>query len=132
GDITQLFVDGRPFLILGGELGNSTAASADPMKSIWPRLRALNLNTVLAPVYWELMEPEEGKLDFSLVDQLIDGAREHDMRLVLLWFGAWKNSMSCYAPAWVKLDQKRFPRAKMSDGRGVEILSPSTKSNLDA
>src|SRR5438874_8898408 len=77
-DATQLIVDGRPSLILGGELGNSTAASAASIQQIWPRLRELNVNTVLAPVYWELLEPAEGKFDFTLVDALIDGARQHE------------------------------------------------------
>ena len=132
GDITQLIVDGKPFLILGGELGNSTASSADALSRVWPRLRRLHLNTVLAPIYWELIEPEEGAFDFTLVDRLIDDARQHEMRLVLLWFGAWKNSMSSYAPGWVKRDFKRFPRALKSDGSAVEILSPFSAETLAA
>lgn len=132
GDAKQLVVDGRPFLILGGELGNSSASSVDYMRPIWPKLVALNLNTVLAPVYWELIEPEEGEFDFALVDSLIRDARHHGLRLVLLWFGSWKNSMSSYAPLWVKTDQERFPRAQDSLGRGLEILSPFSEANRDA
>jgi beta-galactosidase GanA len=63
---------------------------------------------------------------------VLKDARSHDQRLVLLWFGAWKNSMSCYAPAWVKLDQARFPRSEDSAGRGLEILSPFSAANRDA
>ncbi len=132
GEATQLVVDGRPFLMLAGELGNSTASDLDSLRESWPRLQALHLNTVLAPVYWELIEPEEGRFDFALVDGLIEDARAHGMRLVLLWFGSWKNSMSSYVPAWVKRDQERFPRAQMSDGRGLEILSPFNEANRDA
>lgn len=132
GTATQLIVDGKPFLILGGELGNSSSSSTNYMNSIWPTLEKLNLNTVLAPVYWELVEPQEGKFDFSLVNDLILGARQRDIRLVLLWFGSWKNSMSCYAPAWVKNDFSRFPRARDINNKPVEILSPFSKSNLDA
>jgi beta-galactosidase GanA len=80
------------------------------MRPIWPKLQQMNLNTVIAPVYWELMEPIEGKFDFTLVDSLIKNARLFNMKLVILWFGAWKNSMSCYAPAWVKTNTTRFPR----------------------
>jgi alpha-L-fucosidase 2 len=29
---------------------------------------------------------------------LILKARDNDMKLVLLWFGSWKNSASAYAP----------------------------------
>src|SRR5690606_15602256 len=111
---------------------NSSASDLEYLRPRWATLEALHLNTVLAPVYWELVEPAEGAFDFSLVDGLIRQAREHDMRLVLLWFGSWKNSMSSYAPAWVKRDQARFPRAEGSDGRGLEILSPFSAANRDA
>ncbi|MBB5519748.1 beta-galactosidase [Amphiplicatus metriothermophilus] len=102
------------------------------MDEIWPRLSALGLNAVLAPVYWEMIEPEEGRFDFSLVDALLKRARAHDQRLVLLWFGSWKNSMSSYAPAWAKRDAARFPRAETKDGTRQEILSPFSEANLDA
>jgi beta-galactosidase GanA len=123
GDATQLVVNGAPILLIGGELGNSSASSAAYMAPIWPRLRAMHLNAVFAPVTWELIEPEEGRFDWSSVDRLISDARANDMKLVILWFGAWKNSMSTYAPAWVKRDQARFPRAQTPNGQGVDILS---------
>jgi beta-galactosidase GanA len=131
GTATQLIVDGKPFLVLGGELGNSTSSSLDYMRPVWPKLVSLNLNTVLVPVYWELLEPVEGKFDFTLVDGLIQEARRNKLRLVPLWFASWKNSMSCYAPAWVKRDQKRFPRSQDGAGRGIEILSPFSKENME-
>ena len=128
----QLVVQDKPFLVLGGELGNSSASSAAYMKPHWPRLRAMNLNTVLAPVSWELIEPTEGKFDWSSVDDLLRDARANDLKLVILWFGAWKNSMSTYVPSWVKRDQKRFPRAQLANGAGVEILSAFSRNTLDA
>src|SRR5262245_49163586 len=132
GTATQLVVDDRPFLVLAGELGNSSSSSLDYMKPIWPKLVALNLNTVLVPAYWELIEPAEGKFDFALVDGLIQEARKHKLRLVPLWFASWKNSMSCYAPAWVKTNQQRFPRSQDKAGNGMETLSPFAKANLEA
>jgi len=128
----QLVVQDKPFLVLGGELGNSSASSAAYMKPHWPRLRAMNLNTVLAPVSWELIEPTEGKFDWTPVDDLLRDARANDLKLVILWFGAWKNSMSTYVPSWVKRDQKRFPRAQLANGAGVEILSAFSRNTLDA
>jgi len=131
GTATQLIIDGKPFLVLAGELGNSSSSNVEYMRPIWPKLAALNLNTVLIPVYWELLEPTEGKFDFSLIDALIRDARKHNLRLVPLWFASWKNSMSSYAPAWVKTNQKRFPRSQERTGNGMEILSPFSKENVE-
>jgi beta-galactosidase GanA len=132
GSTKQLLVHDRPFLILAGELGNSSASSAEYMKPHWPRLKAMNLNTVLAPVYWELIEPAENGFDWASVESLLRDARAHDMKLVILWFGAWKNSMSTYVPSWVKRDQKRFPRVAVGDGSSVEILSAFSTATRDA
>jgi mannonate dehydratase len=128
----QLIVKGEPYLILGGELGNSTASSLVSMQPVWNTVKQMHLNTVLTPVYWELMEPVEGTFDFTLIDSIVYQARNNDIHLILLWFGAWKNSMSCYAPAWVKIDQQRFPRAQNQRGAGLEILSAFNQNNLHA
>ncbi len=130
GSATQLIVDGQPFLARGGELGNSSA-EPDYLRPFWPKLKAMNLNTVVTPVYWNLIEPEEGRFDFSSIDGLMRDAKANDMHLVLLWFGSWKNSMSCYAPDWVKRDTARFPRSRDATGRAEEILSPFHAINRD-
>jgi beta-galactosidase GanA len=128
----QLLVNNEPYLIMGGELGNSSASGSEYMRPVWPKLKQMHLNTVIAPVYWELTEPTEGHFDFSLVDSLIKNARLNQMKLVLLWFGSWKNSMSCYAPAWVKTNAERFPRAIDKNGIQQEIITPFNKNNLEA
>lgn len=110
-------------LILGGELSNSAATSVEDIDEVMPRMKALGLNTVLVPAYWELMEPTEGEFDFTLIDSTIQQARNLQLKVVFLWFGAWKNSMSCYAPLWFKQDMKRFPRAKTQQGKPLEIAS---------
>ncbi len=132
GSATQLIVDGSPFLTLGGELHNSSSSSIDYMNPIWERMVGMHFNTVLAGVSWELIEPEEGRFDFRLVDGLIDGARRHNLRLVFLWFGSWKNGMSSYIPVWVKKDYKRFGRVQYSDVRTVEVLSTVVKASQEA
>lgn len=132
GDARQLFVDKHPFLILGGELANSSSSSFDYMEPIWPKLKQLNLNTVLVPVSWEMIEPQEGRFDFSVTDGLLEGARRNGLHMVILWFGSWKNSMSSYVPAWVKRDERRFPRARAADGTTLEMLNAFSPANADA
>lgn len=132
GSTKELIVDGKPFLVLGGELGNSTASSLEYMRPFWTKFKAMNLNTIFVPAYWDLIEPEEGKFDFDLLDSVINSSRKNNLKVILLWFGSWKNSMSCYAPAWIKTNESRFPRAQDHTGRGLEILSAFSKNNLDA
>ncbi len=122
GVTLQLVVDGKPFLMLAGELHNSSSSSLEYMKPIWPRLAAIPLNTVLTPISWELVEPADGKYDFTLIDGLLAQAREQRLRVVLLWLASWKNGMSSYAPVWVKQDTKRFPRVVLRNNE-ANILS---------
>jgi len=124
GTVTQLIVDGKPFLALAGEVHNNSATSLDYMGPVWPRLAAMHLNTVLVPISWALLEPAEGQFDYTLIDGLVRGARSQNLRLVLLWFGSWKNTWSSYAPDWVKRDFMRFPRVHLRNGTATERLSP--------
>jgi hypothetical protein len=131
GAVTQLIVDGKPFIILGGQVDNQTAFP-DRMERAWPKFKALNINTVEFPIYWEQIEPEEGKFDFSGLDQIIRGLRSQGLRAVPLWFGTYKNGAMDYAPAWVKSDAKRFPRVLDYGGRPIRVLSPHGQATLDA
>ena len=121
-----------PCHILGGELSNSAATSVQDIDEAMPRMRALGLNTVLVPAYWEFLESTEGQFDFTLIDRTIDVARREHLYVVFLWFGAWKNSMSCYTPEWFKQDTKRFPRAMTAEGKQMEIASCFSDNVLQA
>ncbi|KAG7139943.1 hypothetical protein HYQ46_013380 [Verticillium longisporum] len=128
GSHTHLIVNGEPFLMLAGELGNSALSSARYMSEVWPAMRAQSINTLLGSVTWEDIEPREGHFDFSELDRVLASAREHNMHLVLLWFGTYKNGISTYALSWVKRDVKRFPRVQVLQAGGVkktiEMVSP--------
>jgi beta-galactosidase GanA len=118
-----LIVDGAPFLMLGGQAQNSSNYPA-ALPKVWAALKDAHANTLEIPVAWEQIEPKEGTFDFGYVDKLVQEAREHKMRLVLLWFGTWKNTGPAYAPEWVKFDNKRFPRMIDKDGKTSYCLSP--------
>ena len=132
GQATQLIVDGKPWLILGGETANTASSDLAYMNTVWPQLARLNLNTVLVAVAWSWVEPAEGRFDFTLVDGLLDGARQNNLRVVFLWFGSWKNGLSSFVPAWVKADQQRFPRVQIKSGKSIEVLSTFSDANREA
>ena len=123
GNTTQLIVQGEPWLALGCELGNSTSSSRDYLLPYWQKLKDAGVNTVLAVVSWEQTEPSEGQFDFTVVDNLQADARANNMKLVLLWFGSWKNGITSYTPTWVKKDTKRFPLAQTPEGKPLPILT---------
>jgi beta-galactosidase GanA len=126
-----LYVDGAPFLMLGGQVHNSSNYPA-MLPLVWPTIRELHANTVEVPIAWEQVEPVEGRFDFSFLDQLVLEARQNNVRLVLLWFGTWKNTSPGYAPEWVKMDTRRFPRMVTKDGKTHYVLSPHGRTTLEA
>ena len=131
--VPTLYVNDQPFLILGGELHNSSSSSADYMeKNVWPALRPLALNTVIAPVCWETLEPEKGSFDFSLTDSLLFQARQEGKKLILLWFGIWKNGETMYAPSWVKQDPITYFRACYSPDNPSDTVSPLCTAAIEA
>ena len=124
GKATQLIVDDKPFLMIAGEVHNSSASTIEYMSPLFPKLKAMNLNSVFVTMAWEQFEPEEGKFDYTLVDAIIEQAKANNLKVCLLWFASWKNGESSYAPLWVKKDTKRFFRVKTKDGDEIETLSP--------
>ena len=126
-----LIVDGAPFLMLGAQVMNSSAWPA-MLPQVWPAIEDLHANTVEMPIYWEQFEPSPGHYDDSVLRTLLAQARQHKVHLVLLWFGTWKNGSPHYTPAWIKLDNARYPRVVCSDGRTMDSLSPLFPATLAA
>lgn len=126
-----LMVDGAPFWMLGAQTNNSSNYPA-ALKDVWPSVEKMHANTLSIPVAWEQIEPQEGKFDFSYVDVLLKEARARDVKVVLLWFATWKNNAPHYAPAWVKLNNERFPRVMKQDGDTLNSMSPLGKNTLEA
>ena len=126
-----LIVDGAPFLILGAQCHNSSAWPLT-LPKVWTAIETLQANTLEVPVSWEQFEPAPGKFDYSVVDQLLAGAREHRVRLVLLWFGTWKNGSAHYLPLWMKQQPELYPRIIGQDGQRVDSPSPHAPALLAA
>src|SRR5215831_15969603 len=126
-----LLVDGAPYLILGAQVNNSSAWPA-VMPQVWPAIKLIHANTVEMPVYWEQLEPQPGKFDYSAVEALVGQCRKNDVRLVLLWFGTWKNGSSHYMPLWMKRKPETYPRLHRSDGTRVDSPSPHAPATLEA
>jgi beta-galactosidase GanA len=126
-----LMVDGAPYFELGAQVDNSSGWP-ERLSAVWPAVERMRLNTLEVPVYWEQMEPAKGRFDFSVVDSILEQARAHKVRLVLLWFGTWKNGKMHYVPEWVKSDTASYPRMKSKAGVPIDVLSPNAPANLEA
>lgn len=133
GNKVTLLSDGKPFIMLAGEAHNSSSSSLDYMKeSVWPALRSLNMNTLVAAVTWELLEPTKGQFDFTIPDGLIRQAEEEGMKLVFLWFGLWKNGMSTYVPNWVKENRDTYFYMRNRYGEPVNAISPLCTAGFES
>ncbi|MCL2832971.1 MAG: DUF5597 domain-containing protein [Treponema sp.] len=125
-------VKGKPFFPLGAQAHNSSSYSREMFKESCRAAAALNCNTVEAPIYWEKIEKQEGQFDFSSIDYMLELCRADRLKLVILWFGSWKNGDISYAPEWVKRDKKRFQRVLRADGVPAADLSAHYRENQEA
>jgi hypothetical protein len=129
---TQLMVDGKPFLMVTGELHNSTSSAPEYFSQAMQNAKEMNLNTVIASVAWEQFEPQEGKFDYSLIDFILENANEKKLKVVLIWFATWKNGESSYAPLWVKKDTKKYFRILNKTGEKMTAISPFCEAAMMA
>ena len=132
-NVNRVFrADGRPFFSVGGQARNSSGYNAREAEPAFRAVKAVHGNTLEIPVYWEQVEPHEGRYDFASVDALLDSARRHELKLILLWFGAWKNGNMQYAPSWVKIDSHRFRRVVSPSGVALWVLSSHCEATFEA
>lgn len=126
-----LLVDGKPFFIFGAQAHNSSAWPA-MMPTVFSAIKDIHANTVELPIYWEQIEPVQGKFDFSLIDTLLQQSRKHQVHLVLLWFATWKNGSNHYMPEWMKKDAEKYPNIVGEKGGHVDSPSPNFNATLEA
>ena len=129
---SQFLVQGKPFFPVGGQAHNSTSYVLEDLQITFDAVKKMNGNSVAITICWDRFEPTEGQYDRKYVTDIIDAARQADLKVALLWFGSWKNGIMSYAPAWVKQDTKRFKRVLSSDGRPVFNLSCHCEANVTA
>jgi beta-galactosidase GanA len=126
-----LIVDGQPFLMLGGQAHNSSGWPG-MLPQVWCAIKSMHANTLEVPIYWEQIEGQPGKFDFSLVDTILKQGREHKVHLVLLWFASWKNGSSHYMPEWMKREPAKYPNITGRTGQPVDSPSPHTNAAMEA
>jgi hypothetical protein len=128
----QLIVAGKPFTMVCGELHNSTASAPDYFDEALKNAQQMQVNSVIASVSWEQLEPEEHHYNFSLTDHIIKAAHAAHLKLVLIWFASWKNGESSYMPLWAKKDTKRFFRIRDRSGKEMSAVSPFCQAAMQA
>ena len=126
------YVDGHPFTVLTVEIPwvdliyGRYHETLDAYDYLYPAAKALGLNALKVPIKWSMIEPEKGLYDFSYLDHVVGMARQHDLRLVLGWFGHYASgdgtiyrslTGEVFAPMYVIEDEETFPRAV--DAAGV-------------
>ncbi len=118
--------------MLGFQASNFPPPGRNTSTRCFPRQLSCTPAPSSLPVYWEQFEATPGHYDYSVVDAMLAQARGHHVRLVLLWFGTWKNGSSHYTPQWIKQDQQKYPFLVNKDGDTVDSPSTYSPARLEA
>jgi hypothetical protein len=126
-----LYVDGHPFAALASEVPWWDLRPGDAGQNLgvydylYAAAEKMNLNAIKVPVKWAMVEPQEGRYDFSYVDHAKQTAEKYHLKLVLDWFGHYASNDGNiygdlagqqYAPLYIIQDEARYPRAVDADG----------------
>jgi len=125
-------MQGKPFYPIGVQAHNNSGYTMEQLEPVWKVCEMMNVNSVAIAVAWERVEPEEGRFDTEIVGQIVRECRRRGLKLVVLWFGTWKNGHMKYVPQWVKTDHVRFPRVHTHDGYEIANLSTFAGETLEA
>jgi hypothetical protein len=90
-----LYVDGKPFLALGGQLRPDTwrlyEGYSNPQMTdlgIFSWATNLNINVVQVPVYWSDCEPTQNSFNWTNLQWAIGECAKYGLRMEILWFGS--------------------------------------------
>ena len=135
GQTGRLILGGKPYLMLGAELENTSALEPwdiPYMDPLFDNLCRQWVNTVERADLLETVRARGGSVRFPGDRRADRPARARNMHLAILWFGTYKNLQSYYAPLWVIRDETRFFRAKEKDGKTRGTISPFCEAALEA
>jgi hypothetical protein len=111
------FVDGKPFIILGLQWDCDGCYTPEDMDPFFEHGEKMGLNTASLLLYWKEIEPVKGEYRFEMLDHRIEMARKHNMKIVLVWFGSYKNGNLTYAPDYIRFDHKTYTKVIDKHGK---------------
>ncbi len=108
-DGTETFcVGGEPFLYLGAEARFEAYTNCDETPSsdygkYVKRAAELGFNVLAVSVDWADIEPEEGKYDFTVINNILRFGEQYGIKIELLWYSALMcgDSHEWHLPAYI-------------------------------
>jgi len=74
----------------------------DWQKTYLQILNELKVKNLRIPTFWDVLEKEEGKLDFSQVDFMLDEAKKAQAKVILVVGTRQPRWPECHIPSWAK------------------------------